>query len=683
MDIKQPGFTRFTRFGANIGRLHVTAAKHTEGLDGTDTLEITCAEDLSKNDYIVWQDRRGFWHEHIVDTSTRTHDDSGDTATVAVCINSIAETWDDYIEDKRPNGSVQRALASVLETSRWVAGTCTQEGTASHTFYHESVREALSELVEAWGGELETLITCDGNAVMRREVRIRSIRGNQESAKRFTWSKDLISISRAVASDNPKSRIYAYGKGEETEAGGYGRRIGIESVNNGKAYVEDEQATSLWGHPRDDGTIAPACGVYVNETCDDPQTLLSEAQAALETAKMPVVTYQAEVIDLVQFGRDWEDVALGDLVTIIDKGFSDDGIRLKGRISKLDRDLLTYDTTVTFGNLVDAIATPWQSIRSKLASLNKRSLNWDLAGAASQEWLDTLIRGLNAAYNQAGTYHYSSFEHGEIWSNVPLDENGNATRSDGWAMNINGMGFRLANTLNADGSWNWRTFGNGEGFTADDINTGKLKADLIEGGIITGGQNNKFLIDLDNGDIYSFDRYGVGAEISNGKITFKKWTLNLAPPYDIKPATTYGGIRSTPVDIADTCVWGSHGVEIGPDSKIGNGSWSSLMFSPNFAAGGPAVIAGDGGTIVAAENNSLAIYGGKKFQQDYLSAVPGVFISSSSSDLRLYGDNIVLNGTLMPTSNQEGVNYKTISFTDRSGDLHNITVRNGIVTNLS
>ena len=474
MDLRPPGFTRFSRFGVNLGRLHVTAATHSEGLDGTDSLQITCYEDLNKNDYIVWQDRRSAWHEHIVDEATRTHDSGGAPQTVATCINSINETWDDFVVDLRPRGGVQTALTSILTPTRWTAGTCTQTGEASHTFYHKSVRECLQELVETWGGELDTVITCDGSKVTGRTVRILSARGNQLSAKRFTWSKDLISIARTVGTENPKSRIYAYGKGEEAEAGGYGRRIGIDDVNDGLPYVEDADATQLWGHPMVGGTIAPACGIFIDEECDDPEVLLSEALQALDAAKVPTVSYTADVIDLVSFGRDWEDVSLGDLVTIIDKGFSDDGIRLRGRISRLDRDLFTYDTTVTFGNLVDALANPWQSMQEKLEKLSQRSANWDLAGEAGLNWLDVLISSLNAKYNQVGTYHYSSFEQGEIWSSVPLDQNGHATQSGGWAMNINGLGFRLAAGLNADGSWNWRTFGDGTGFTADEITAGIL-----------------------------------------------------------------------------------------------------------------------------------------------------------------------------------------------------------------
>lgn len=476
MDIKVPGFTRFSRFGVNLGRLHPVAAIHTEDLNGTDELQITCLDDLNKNDYIVWQDRDGKWHEHIVNTVKRGHDSAGQSLTLANCINSIAETWDDYVEDKRPSGTVTTALNSILETSRWVSGTSTQAGTASHVFYHKSVRECINELLQTWGGELETQLTCTAAGVTQRKVVVSAQRGNQDSAKRFTWTKDIVSITRDVLDENPKSRIYAYGKGVETESGGYGRRLTISGVNGGKPYVEDTAATRLFGHPMPDGTTAPACGVYINDQCEDANQLLAEARAALADAIVPKVSYTADVIDLVAFGRTWEGVGLGDVVAIIDTEFSDEGLRLKGRVSRLERDLMTYDTKVTFGTLYDALTSPWKSLQTRVASLSQRAANWDLAGTASTGWLDTLMASMNSAFDAAGTYKFSSFEQGDIWSSVPLDENGHATTSGGWAININGHGLRLASSLNADGTWNWRAFGTGEGFVADEIVSGILRS---------------------------------------------------------------------------------------------------------------------------------------------------------------------------------------------------------------
>lgn len=53
------------------------------------------------------------------------------------------------------------------------------------------------------------------------------------------------------------------------------------------------------------------------------------------------------------------------------------------------------------------------------------------------------------------------------------------------AMMLTGDGFMIANGKLEDGSWNWRTFGTGEGFTADAITTGHLSADRIEAHSIT------------------------------------------------------------------------------------------------------------------------------------------------------------------------------------------------------
>lgn len=500
--IRRIGFTRFSRWGDNLGRLTVSAATHTDALDGTDELGITCAEDLVKGDRIVWIDLQGTCHEHIVDTIDRVHDDDGAPETQAVCINSVNETWDDWLDDKRPSGSVAVALASILADTRWEVGTCDQGGTASRTFYHESVREGLAGIIETWGGELETLIVHDGARIVSRRVGVRAKRGNQHSAKRFTWTKDLVSVKRSVASDNPKTRVYGYGKGVETEGGGYGRRLTFGDINGGKDYVEDAEATTVWGHPDGEGGILPAVASYVNEQCEDAARLLQETKDYLEQVKEPKVTYTASVIDLYAFGRSWEGVGVGDDVAIIDKGFSVEGVRLHGRVSQIERDLLTGDATVTFGTLTDTMADMWQSVNNALKSNSQQNALYDAAAGTSVSWLIQLQQALNAQFNAVGTYHVETFELGEIWSNVPLNpETGLPVKAtaDMWAINVNGRGQRLAAGLTSDGQWDWRTFFTGGMVTADVINAGTMKADRVRAGLLTDEKGNNYW-DLTNGD---------------------------------------------------------------------------------------------------------------------------------------------------------------------------------------
>lgn len=500
--IRRIGFTRFNRWGDNLGRLTVSAATHADALDGTDELKITCAEDLVKGDRVVWIDLQGACHEHIVDTVDRVHDDDGAPETQATCINSINETWDDWLDDKRPSGSVSVALSSILADTRWEVGTCDQGGSASRTFYHESVREGLAGIIETWGGELETLIVHDGARIVSRRVGVRAKRGNQNSAKRFTWTKDLVSVKRSVASDNPKTRVYGYGKGVETEGGGYGRRLTFGDINGGKDYVEDAEATTVWGHPDGEGGILPAVASYVNEQCEDAAQLLQETQDYLEQVKEPKVTYTASVIDLYAFGRSWEGVGVGDDVAIIDKGFSAEGVRLHGRVSQIKRDLLTGDATVTFGTLTDNMADMWQSVSNALKSNSQQNAIYDAAAGTSVSWLQQLQAALNAQFNAVGTYKVETFELGTMWSNVPIDaETGLPVKATSgmWAVNINGMGMRLAANLTSDGQWDWRTFLTGAMVSADAINTGTMRAERVRAGLLTD-EEGKNRWDLTSGE---------------------------------------------------------------------------------------------------------------------------------------------------------------------------------------
>ena len=61
------------------------------------------------------------------------------------------------------------------------------------------------------------------------------------------------------------------------------------------------------------------------------------------------------------------------------------------------------------------------------------------------------------------------------------------------AMKLCGEGFMIASSRTDDGAWDWRTFGTGEGFTADMLITGFLSADRIRAGTITA---NKLAADV-------------------------------------------------------------------------------------------------------------------------------------------------------------------------------------------
>ncbi len=490
---------------ATIGSDELLSLVHTDELNGEDSVAITTTFPLKQGYRLVWADKQNRVHEHVCQDPKGWHA-NGETLYTDTALNSVCELYGDYIEDKRPYGySFAKALDVALEPTRWIAGTVDQTGAvaSSLTFYHTSAREALQSILEC-GGELETTIEVSGGKVSARKIGIRQHRGNSSTHRRFTYTKDLVSISR-TEHYGAITACYGYGKGVETDSGGYGRKLTFGDINGGLNYVTDSTALKKYGRP--DGTgFAHVFGEYENSECEDAEQLLSETKAYLAEHNEPGMSYEASVVDLVQFGRSWEGVAVGDDVQIIDREFSP-GLRCSGRVTKLVTDLLGGTQTVTLGNVTETMADMWASQQQTVSSLSRRSSSWDVAANTPVAYLQQVIDAMNEQFNLNGnSYCFTSFEKGTIYSSVPLDENGNPTKSGGSALQLCSQGFRIASTTKADGSWDWRTFGTGAGFVADKGTFSSIDADLVDTGRLSVKDKSTgkevFYADIDDGSVY-------------------------------------------------------------------------------------------------------------------------------------------------------------------------------------
>lgn len=498
---------------STIGPEELLSLTHTDELNGEDSVEIVTTFALKQGYRLVWVDRLGKVHEHVCQDPKGLHA-GGDTVYTDTAINSICETYGDYIEDKRPYGyGFLQALNVCLGPTRWTAGTVDQTGTVDKglTFYHTSAREALQSILKC-GGELETEITVSGGRVTSRRVGIRSHRGAKGGHRRFTYTKDLTSVSR-TEHYGAITACYGYGKGIETDTGGYGRKLTFGDINNGKNYVEDATALKLYGRPDGRGGRAHVFGQYENPNCEDAATLLAETRAYFGSRKEPGVTYEADVVDLVQFGREWEGVAVGDDVQIVDTCFSP-ALRCEGRVTKLVTDELGGSMRVTLGNVTETITDMLLAQQQKVSSLSKRSSNWDVAASTPPAYLQQVMDSMNTQFNLAGnSYVHTSFERGLIFGSVPLDADGRSTTGDGMAMQLCSQGFRIADGCKADGSWDWRTFGTGKGFFAEFICFGTMLGDLIKAGTIQDRAGKNYW-NLDESELH----IGPGAKLGDKDI---------------------------------------------------------------------------------------------------------------------------------------------------------------------
>lgn len=527
MTLRVDVYSRHDAFVGTIAPGDLIAFEHSDELNGEDSVAISTMFRLREGYRLVWRDRLGAYHEHVCQDPKGTHG-AGGVVYSDTALNSICELFGDYIEDKRPYGySFARALAVALEPTRWQAGTVDVQGAVSSslTFYHTSAREALQAILDC-GGELETVIRTDSRGVSARIVNIRQHRGDTNGHRRFAYGKDATSVAK-TEHWGAITACYGYGKGEETDAGGYGRKLTFGAINGGLNYVQDGEALESFGRPDGNGGIAHVFGVYENDKCEDAQQLKSETEDYLEAHKVPGVTYEADVLDLVAFGRDWEGVSVGDDVQLIDAEF-DPELRCEGRVTKLVTDMLGGSQKVTLGNVTETMADMWAQQMGELKDLYDRSSNWDVAASTPGAYLQQIIDGLNEHFNLNGmSYMHVSFEKGIILSSVPLDESGRPTVAGGIGMQLCSQGFRIANKTGSDGEYDWETFGTGDGFVATMIVAGILNASLLKTGrILVGDEENPvFMADIDSGEVVissgaSLGEGSVGDAVTSSSVEF-------------------------------------------------------------------------------------------------------------------------------------------------------------------
>lgn len=471
----------FDRWGNPLGDLpYAIKAIRTRATDGTDTLDITTIGEINKDERVVFKDSMGRWAEYLCQ-STQTARAAGMPVTVAYCAGGIAELSRTYIEDKRNrNANAKACLAKALEGTRWTVGTVetgTLTGTADLSFYHCTVLEAVQKTADTYGLEVQTEYQPDptGNRIGQRIIHLLEHRGSTSTTKRFEYGKDLTQIKRDIDSGDVITRLYGWGKGveqtnEEGEAtGGYGRKISFADVNNGKPYIQDDNALANWGIVGADGTKHHSEASVDFPDCEDPKELLNLTKAALKTRTTPVVSYTADVTALGQAGYDPEGTDVGDSVQIIDTSFTTP-LRLEGRILQIEEDLAgsLADTKITLGNIRQTYTQRMAAQQQALDKLVSNSGAWNSAAGGTGPYMKDLIDRINQIMNATGGYTYLKPGQGIYVYDKPEDQNPTQ------CIHIGGGYWRIADHKKPNGDWDFRSLANGKGIFADTVFTGRL-----------------------------------------------------------------------------------------------------------------------------------------------------------------------------------------------------------------
>lgn len=483
-------FIHFNRFGAYLGELTPMQATRTRNVDqcGVDKVELVLLDNgVDKYDRIVFCDSMGRTCEWIVMSSRESRASSVPVCTVN-CYGSMQELSRHFMPTLRRGSkdTPEQALAKALEGTRWSVGQC-DEGSGTYSVYHQSSLASVSDIANAYKMEAKPVIqlSADGNSIAKRSVCLVKRLGRASTALRLDYGSGLSGIDRVLSADDVVTRLYCYGKGVQTTdddgnaTGGYSRKITFADINGGKEYIQDDSLLEVWGVPGPDGSLMHTEGIFEDGDCEDKATLLAEGRAALAERSKPIVSYEGTVEALGRAGFDASACDLGDNLQMVDTTFPKP-LRLGGRVLEIVEDLLGdgSPSTVKVGNVIEGIVKRSDRVQQTIDRLTSSAGSWDSAATLGSAYLNGLIDGLNKVMNETGGYTYIKPGKGLFVYDKPEDANPTM------CIQIGGGYFRIADGKNSDGTWNFRTLGNGHGLVADAIVSGTISANLIKAGTI-------------------------------------------------------------------------------------------------------------------------------------------------------------------------------------------------------
>lgn len=473
-----------------IGTVNPLEGIQNEEINKIQTIECTVvySELIEKASYIGhkdYSDNRIF-HLYKIDHVTKT-------STTDVKIVGVHTFFDDmesdgYVKDFRPtNRELVGVLTTILDGSRWQLGTVNIQRRFTGNFYYVTRKEAISKLIEATQIEIKPRLEFSRGKITGRYLDVFTRLGAR-NGKVFVHGRDLLTVSEKKSQGAIYTAVVGRGKGEETDTGGYGRRITFKDVvwrkssgnpvdkPEGQEYVEIPAMTELYGFEK--GT-KPRIKIVEFQDETDKEKLLRLSYEWLERNSRIQVEYSAKVLNV-------GNLELGDTVGIFNPKL---GIKYETRVFKVKRNLVNNKLT-EFG-IGDKVTT---SPFSRTIELAKEMKNFQ---DDTVYWLDKIRERLSDKLINEDGYNYDlkadneyKVPAGYYSFDKPIDQNPTKVVYMGAGK------IAIANSKKPTGEWNWRTFLDGNGATLDLINTGVLKAGRIQ------SADGRSYWDLDTGEFH-------------------------------------------------------------------------------------------------------------------------------------------------------------------------------------
>lgn len=328
-------------------------------LNGEHSLTITTTRQLSKGDRILYRDKANVWAEYVIESIESVHQTASVVLHTYWCPWSLMHDLSGTFVSSMPGTggtpatATQALTAALAGTARWTVGMVDVSTTGSASFYRMSGWEALQELIKVWGGEVSVTLTVDSTGITARQVNLLQHVGESTATRRFDYGYDVSGITRTVEDTLWTARVIPLGAAQESNDGGYGRKIDISSVNGGVIWLQNDSTADAIRVPDGNGGWEYPIQVVENQDMETPADLKAWALAHIADWTTPKVSYEVDVVALDRTGELLA-IAEGDEVVVVDSAFMVDGaaIRLSARVVRIDEDVLVpSNSKVTISNL--------------------------------------------------------------------------------------------------------------------------------------------------------------------------------------------------------------------------------------------------------------------------------------------------------------------------------------------
>ena len=601
-----------------IGTVSPLEGIQNEEINKIQTIECTTvySELIEKASYIGhkdYSDNRIF-HLYKIDHVTKT-------STTDVKIVGVHTFFDDmesdgYVKDFRPtNRELVGVLTTILDGSRWQLGTVNIQRRYTGNFYYVTRKEAISKLIEATQIEIKPRLEFSRGKIKGRYLDVFTRLGAR-NGKVFVHGRDLLTVSEKKSQGAIYTAVVGRGKGEETDTGGYGRRISFKDVEwrrtsgqpvdkpVGQEYVEIPAMTKLYGFEK--GT-KPRIKIVEFQDEEDKEKLLRLSYEWLEKNSRMQVEYSAKVLNV-------GNLELGDTVGIFNPKL---GIKYETRVFKVKRNLVNNKLT-EFG-IGDKVNT---SPFSRTIELAKEMKNFQ---DDTVYWLDKIRERLSDKLINEDGYNYDlkadneyKVPAGYYSFDKPIDQNPTKVVYMGAGK------IAIADSKKPTGEWNWKTFLDGRGATLDLINTGVLRAGRIQ------SADGRSYWDLDTGEFH-MEQSAINEAVKtvvNGKVQeiVGEVKKNLPTKEELKGKSSY--LHKKYSDYAD----GRNMNDNSTLKYIGIYTGDKQQAPSNASEYSWTKIRGEDGRDGVDGNNGRDGVDGKSYARNYLSGTAGEKILTAVND---------------------------------------------------